>query len=565
MKMKKKNWDWSVCKVPPRPEGIEDWALDQFDGSFALYYRRTGEKKGNENEYEIFCTHCLRFSYKTYYGMEAPRPYKTIGCHSGGYRDVRMTGTCPNCGFSGSYYMMGRKVRPIVTKKMFWLGQKWGDNGFLLTGMEGWLVMENPENHTDEVFCCQDFRLVPTRRLWITEDGYNCEYNHGNWQWMNTGGWGDWVRVENDQIWERIGGSNDNVYGDVYPETYEAIKGTCCAYSCLEDAESWLENFSYTTWDYMRLYAKDRKIEMLWKLDLQDVLLGKLRNYPCKTNWRGKNPQDYLQIYKSRIELVQKYGSIALDLYQAEKKSGEHWNDEIAEFFIMINLKEADITFFNRFMSSRQLKNRIEEYAKGMKNNLRDTATTYLDYLHMREENGYDMTNSIYIHPKDLIRAHNAMLLERDSRKADEKKRKALLKYTGIADRYKDAMKAYNWEAGCLFIRPAKDAAEIIDEGRLLHHCVGGDNYLAKHDKAETTILFLRYVDRPEVPYVTVEIEPNGKIHQWYGIHDSKPDRKRNDMWLTAYTEQLDVKKTEREAKKAKTIQNKEKAKGATA
>jgi len=36
-------------------------------------------------------------------------------------------------------------------------------------------------------------------------------------------------------------------------------------------------------------------------------------------------------------------------------------------------------------------------------------------------------------------------------------------------------------------------------------------------------------------------------------------------MWLTAYTEQLDVKKTEREAKKAKTIQNKEKAKGATA
>ena len=382
---------------------------------------------------------------------------------------------------------------------------------------------------------------------------------------MNTGGWGDWVRVENDEIWTKGGGSNDNQYGDVYPGTYEEIKETCCAYSCLEEVDGWLENFSYTTWDYMRLYAKDRKIEMLWKLDLQDVLLGKLRNHPCKTNWRGKNPQDYLQIYKSRIELVRKYGSIALDLYQAERKSGEHWNDEIAEFFSMIHLNTADITFFNRFMSSRQLKNRIEEYAKGMKNNLRDTATTYMDYLHMREENGYDMTNSIYIHPKDLIRAHNAMLLERDSRKADEKKRKALLKYTGIADRYKDAMKAYNWEAGCMFIRPAKDAAEIIDEGRLLHHCVGGDNYLAKHNEAETTILFLRYVDRPEIPYVTVEIEPNGKIHQWYGIHDSKPDRKRNDMWLDAYTQQLDIKKTEREAKKAKMIKSKKKAKGATA
>ena len=113
---------------------------------------------------------------------------------------------------------------------------------------------------------------------------------------MNTGGWGDWVRVENDEIWTKGGGSNDNQYGDVYPGTYEEIKETCCAYSCLEEVDGWLENFSYTTWDYMRLYAKDRKIEMLWKLDLQDVLLGKLRNHPCKTNWRGKNPQDYLQI-----------------------------------------------------------------------------------------------------------------------------------------------------------------------------------------------------------------------------------------------------------------------------
>lgn len=563
MKMKKKNWDWSKCKVPERPNDLESWALDFFDGSFALYYRKTGENHGHE--YEIFCTHCLRYSYKNYNGDDAPRAYKTIGCHHGGYQDVRMDGVCPTCGFHGFYYQMGRKIRPIVTRRYFWLGQKWGDNGFLLTGLEGWLVMENPESHIDEISYCQDFRLVPTRRLWITEDGFNCEYNHGNWQWMNSGGWGNWIRVENDQIWRTYGGSPDNVYGDVYPGTYEEIKGTCCAYSCLEDAEDWLNNWNFTQWDYLRLYARDRKIEMLWKLDLGDVLLSKLRNHPVTTNWRGKNPWDYLRIYKSRLKSVQKYGDIGLKLYQAERASGEHWNDEEAEFLAMINLRTDDIRFFERFMTVRQLKNRIEEYANHKTNKLRDTATTYRDYLRMREENGYDMTNSVYIHPKDLTRAHNAMLLEQDKKKSDKRRQEAEEKYDLIPKRFKDAKKVYGWEAGCLVIRPATSASEIIDEGRLLHHCVGGDDYLNKHNTAKSTILFMRYKNTPDIPYVTVEITPEGKIVQWYGVHDSKPDRKRNDLWLEAYVEQLDLKATLREVKKTKTTKSKKKAKGATA
>lgn len=561
MKMKKKNWDWSKCKVPDMPSDLEAWALDFFDGNFALYYRKTGENYGHE--YEIFCTHCLRFSYKNFNGDDAPRAYKTIGCHRGGYQDVRKDGVCPTCGFRGMYYQMGRKMRPIIARRYFWIGQKWGDNGFLLTGLEGWLVMENPENHIDEIGYCQDFRLVPTRRLWITEDGFNCEYNNGNFQWMNSGGWGVWVRVEKDEIWQTCGGSNSNQYGDVYPGTYEEIKDTCCAYSCLEDAEGWLMNWNYTTWDYMRLYAQDRKVEMLWKMDLHDVLLHKLRKYPSNTNWRGKNPWDYLMVYKCRIKQIQRYGDPALAIYQAERKSGEHWNDEVAEFFAMINLRPNDIEYFKQFMTTKQLKNRIEEYAKHKTNMLREIATEYKDYLKMREENGYDMTNSIYIHPKNLAREHNKMVLERDKKKSDERKRIAEKNFDLIPKRFKDANKVYGWNAGCLTIRPARSAGEIIDEGRLLHHCVGGDTYLSSHNLAKTTILFLRYAKDPDIPYVTVEIDPEGKIKQWYGVHDSKPDQKRNDMWLKAYVEQLDIKAALREAKKTKTTKSKKKAKGA--
>ena len=51
---------------------------------------------------------------------------------------------------------------------------------------------------------------------------------------------------------------------------------------------------------------------------------------------------------------------------------------------------------------------------------------------------------------------------------------------------------------------------EIIDEGKTLHHCVGG--YAPRHLTGSTTILFLRKAERPDVPLVTIEINGNNII-----------------------------------------------------
>ena len=82
------------------------------------------------------------------------------------------------------------------------------------------------------------------------------------------------------------------------------------------------------------------------------------------------------------------------------------------------------------------------------------------------------------------------------------------------------------------------NAKEIIMEGRILHHCVGGDNYLRKHNNGETAILFLRKVESPDEPYYTIEIK-NTKILQWYGLRDGKPDKEIIEPWLDEYVEHL--------------------------
>ena len=65
-----------------------------------------------------------------------------------------------------------------------------------------------------------------------------------------------------------------------------------------------------------------------------------------------------------------------------------------------------------------------------------------------------------------------------------------------------------------------KDAADIIREGRILHHCVGHGGYIESMARGTCRILFLRDNHMPDKPLITIE-ERNGAIVQCYGFEDS--------------------------------------------
>jgi len=201
-----------------------------------------------------------------------------------------------------------------------------------------------------------------------------------------------------------------------------------------------------------------------------------------------------------------------------------------------------------RYMSIQKLLNRIETYAgcqygTGCSNaihRLRQTATTYTDYLNMREERGYDLNNTVYQKPRNLQAAHDQMTEEINQEKVNNRLREVEEKYPNIAYNYRKLRKKYFYEDDKYIIRPARSAKEIVMEGRTLHHCVGGNNYLSKHDTGESYILLLRFKDTPEVPYITVEIDSkNYRILQWYGERDTKPDKENIQKWLNGYLKKL--------------------------
>ena len=143
------------------------------------------------------------------------------------------------------------------------------------------------------------------------------------------------------------------------------------------------------------------------------------------------------------------------------------------------------------------------------------------------------MTDQIIQHPRDLKAAHDALVTAANDKKNAEHIAEKEQRYGMIRQRYEELDDLYRYEEDGLLIRPAGSAGEIIREGQILHHCVGGDTYLEKHDKGRTVILFLRTACAEGIPYITVELDPKERrILQWYGVRDTKPDRAAVQPWL---------------------------------
>lgn len=539
MKMK---WDTAELhsKIRPLPNDFNDWAREQFFGGYNIYvgnaelYDSLGfSKKGRFG----YCSHCRSF-------FDATKDMK-----------AGQNNMCPVCSVYGKTYSLNAKKNATILYQTFWIGQNLGDGIFVLrafrTEFYQWSPMvKSGDDLTDEI------NPIETRRLYIGPKGYYTEYktwvfkNH-KWEWE----------------WAHSAGEHSNCDGPVYPDTYQEVKGTAAEWAFLQMAEenevykagenyneSWCPApwRSYSIWDYLTVYAKDRKTEMLLKLGYIELIHSKMDGYSIKHNWRAKNPYDYLRIWKPRIKDLQEVHEQKkyLQLFQLEREMGVHWTEEESMIMYLTMSRQQDMKEILQYMSLTQFINRIKTYKiRNMNNDLRHILTTYMDYLDMKERLGFDMTKSIYQFPKNLMRAHEkarADLYTKDEAKKNKIKER---QFKNIRKRFENANKIYTYENGTLIIRPAMSATEILEEGRFLHHCVGGDNYLSKHNSGKDIILFIRKKKAADIPYITVEIMADGTLQQWYGKCDTKPNQKKIEKWLTEYMKTLDKKAIEKEMK----------------
>lgn len=126
-------------------------------------------------------------------------------------------------------------------------------------------------------------------------------------------------------------------------------------------------------------------------------------------------------------------------------------------------------------------------------------AQTWVDYREMLDGGEHTYRE---IFPKNLRQAHDELV----ERTEAEKQSKYEAKFAELAEKYS----ALEWTDGDLCIRIAQNEQELIDEGKVLHHCVGG--YGHKHASESDVIFFVRHYRRPERSYYTLDINMTGSV-----------------------------------------------------
>lgn len=454
-------------------------------------------------------------------------------------------GKCPLCGETGEWKCQG-KVKTAFSRSIhLFLGQRYKENGLVMRYIEvskEWQLQLIAGNDGPEMLnASEKLSGIEVARAYF-EKGKPVQidyHKHNNWEGKDF--WDDCNLYGNSNIQIKS--------APVMWQTYPEMAGTFLQYSALKEYAAAAGKVNPI--EYLERYQKTPQIEMLVKLNLIGVVKELVRcHYGIVFNSDAKRPDEFLGIRKEHVkQLIEKKGSIdILEVMQMEKRMKQAWTDEQISRIAETGLKRGQAETVLRYMSLQQFLNRVEKYAgceygTGCRNaeaQIRHIAMTYADYLRMRQDLGYDLNNTVYQQPRNLAAAHEKMVMESSQKEIDKRLDMVREEFSDIRKNYRKLRNRFFYEDEKLLIRPARSAEEIVMEGRSLHHCVGGDDYIRKHNEGETYILMVRDKKNPELPYITVEINAKREnIIQWYGANDKKPDKDNMDKWLDNYITRL--------------------------
>jgi hypothetical protein len=275
-----------------------------------------------------------------------------------------------------------------------------------------------------------------------------------------------------------------------YPNVENLVRCGCGSIlaSVFEAAEGYTSSYYNTTFD-----------------------VKKVNNYLALENAK---PHEILGITKQELPLVKAVSYRSFLFYKEYKqKAGERLDGNVLNLVEKWGIENVRDIAFNK------------------KNGVRIHLLRTLNYLERQqalpiEKKGLigiryltDYWDSLYkvygsmppelMYPKNLIDAHDEMIL-----KVKEKEDAVITKK--IAERVSELVEyCYQDDEIGLLIRPAASQAELIKEGKLLHHCVAG--YAKDHGDGKTSIFFIRKIEAPNIPYYTLELK-NGKVLQNRGM-----------------------------------------------
>lgn len=517
--------------VEPLDDEFKAYCKKKFDrlGKHIMWYKRKGRYA------DFKCSACgCEYRRATEYGVSYESQSENIVATP----KQGIISRCEICGARGKYQARERKFNEQLT---FYKADTYKD---------GLVIREVAASQVIRKDVKEAYEYTEMTRLFITKAEEHKDFCYYD-------GWTDkteWYDRNSSGMY-----SYQSPKGFLYEPSLANIKKSAFKYCAIDRFLS-----KYPKSDihgYFKAYRRYPQLEYLVKMQLWKLAEPLTANF-YQTNdmdMAAARPEDMLGIQKKDIPyLVEQEGNITiLNICRLQKQTGHQfekiyreWLYEILSVGYSSHRIYEQLLQIAEHMSIKRVINQLAKYV-GYKSpddleenyrkilgyhHLHERAGKYLDYLQMRIELGYDLNNNVYSKPRDLDAAHQEMVMQSDAKKIKEKSMTADEKYTQIPKLIKQLSKVYMYKDEKYQIVIPKSASDIIEEGHVLHHCVGGDNYLRAHNRQTSTILFLRHSKNPDIRFVTIEIKKD-HIVQWYGAYDKKPEETEIAKWLRTYRE----------------------------
>lgn len=447
-------------------------------------------------------------------------------------KDRRVVVTCPHCG------------REAVPKDA-----RYGRKGLMDHGRIAWTKAYKAVTFLEVDEFLIDYGPVPPAvRVFPTEQIRLSAKEQKRMDWRE--GWftkGDWVEVKHVGLKRRPGivYSWSSWHDHIWWEQIET--GTDLRYSERSpirfDEGYWDENRVIERWiRYMADFLKYPAIELLEKSGFEVLVMNRASGLRSSSiNIRGKNLRSILRLNKGDIRKLRKIEpTIAFmeDLRGVRKLVPDADIEDIEEMGDIIGswMSKGDWELIRATADVRRVILRLLEERRETGD--RVTLKDYADYIGAMNKMGCRLDKRA-IYPRNFIDAHDEAT--EAAAKLDDKG-----KFQGFAESQRRITGMEEpWAMGDYLIRPAASPAELRKESKALSHCVR--TYIAKVARGETSILFVREVDRPDIPFFTLELSPMGTIVQCRGDHN-KPYPEEVKTFLAEWKKWWDRKVKKRRA-----------------
>ncbi len=469
-----------------RPKGMREYILEHCQETNYIVF------SGKENW--CYCTGCGEM-------MDMNGLYLA---HS---KDKRVTTVCPKCG------------RDVVPKDVRYGRKKLTDRGRIVwTKVYGAVTfLEVDEFIIDYMELVPQVWVAPVEQIRLSAK----EQTRVDWE---EGWWdpGHWVKVKtiglkakpcqcygisnwHDHVWlihDDVG--TDLRYADADPVRF--------------DDGHWDEEWMIRRWiRYLSEFLKYPSIELLEKSGFQALVSNRASGGTTKAmNIRGRSLRSILKLNNGDVRKLREIDptmGFLEDVRSVRNLVPGAAIEDIQEISEIIGgyMPERDWEMIRTTADIRKVVVRFleERRATGDHITLRD----YADYISAVNKLGRRLDKKT-VYPSNFMAAHEeatdavAMMGDKEEFPGFQKSQHRI---TGMEE---------PWVMGRYMIRPAESPSELRKESQALSHCVR--TYVSRVAAGHTSILFIREIEKPDVPFYTLELSPSGMVIQCRGDHNKR-------------------------------------------